>query len=101
MKHLFTSYSIIVFALFLSACNDSNSHDSPESKLHDIKVNYSSSDPEHTVTDRHFYIYNEADSLVQHISTSEKTPTLSLPQGKYKLIAFENIGSSIKNTENL
>lgn len=78
MKHLFTSYSIIVFALFLSACND-NSHDSPESKLHDIKVNYSSSDPEHTVTDRHFYIYNEADSLVQHISTSEKTPTLSLP----------------------
>ena len=72
MKHLFTSYSIIVFALFLSACNDSNSHDSPESKLHDIKVNYSSSDPEHTVTDRHFYIYNEADSLVQHISTSEK-----------------------------
>lgn len=100
MKHLFTSYSIIVFALFLSACNDSNSHDSPESKLHDIKVNYSSSDPEHTVTDRHFYIYNEADSLVQHISTSEKTPTLSLPQGKYKLIAFENIGSNIKNTEN-
>ena len=70
MKHLFASCLIVIFALFLSACNDSN--DSPESKLHDIKVNYSSSDPEHTVTDRHFYIYNEADSLVQHISTSEK-----------------------------
>lgn len=68
---------------------------------HDIKVNYSSSDPEHTVTDRHFYIYNEADSLVQHISTSEKTPTpIPYLQGKYKLIAFENIGSNIKNTEN-